>query len=36
VKHFLVATSHGTLMGVLAREDAERAVEEWKDRQSGR
>jgi len=28
VKHFLIATSHGVLLGTLARTDAEKALEE--------
>jgi len=35
VKHFLVATSHGALLGALGRDRAERAVAERKSEEAG-
>jgi hypothetical protein len=32
VKSWIVTTSHGVLLGVLLRADAERTLEEWRGR----
>lgn len=36
VKSFLVATSHGVLLGALSRDEAERALKEQESEQEGR
>ena len=36
VKNFLVATSHGVLLGALSRDEAERALKEQESEQEGR